>query len=67
MATMTTEVIVTACTQENMREILYLLDDGMPIKLIAQKVGYAYSTTQRYIRLYEKFGIDVFIKEKYVA
>ncbi len=64
---MTTEVIITACTQETMEKIMRLVHDGMPIRTIAESTNFPYGRVQKYIRLYERFGPDVFIKRKYAA
>ena len=57
-------IMVYNCTKSMILMIQDMRDQGLPYRAIAEKMGYASHTVNRYDRLYEKFGIEVFADDK---
>ncbi len=64
---MATEIIITACTREEMADIMEIYLKGRPVTNIAKRTKRSESALRKYIRLYETYGPDVFIEKKYAA
>lgn len=53
--------IIQACTRDTMMEIVKMRNPGgYTLAQIAEASGFALSTVQRYLRVYDKYGIEAF-------
>lgn len=57
-------IMVYNCTKSMILMIQDMRDKGLTYQVIAEKMGYAWNTVNRYHRLYEKFGIEVFADDR---
>ena len=57
-------IMVYNCTKSMAMMIQDMRDAGKPYRVIADKMGFSMHTVNRYHRLYEKFGIEVFADDK---
>lgn len=61
---MISSVWVTTCSQKDVSDICLMKDQGMTYAQIAKKYGSCKSAVNRYHRLYERYGIEIFAKNK---
>lgn len=57
-------VLVPNCSKSKILEIAQMRRQGYQYKAIARKVHRSVTTVNRYHRVYEKFGIDVFAEDR---
>ena len=57
------EIMVQACDRARMSEVIGMRDRGLTVANIANRVGISYATLRRYIRLYDRHGLTVFMPE----
>lgn len=56
------EPMVLTCSQDTVRQAVQLRRDGLSIARISLQLGYHRRTTARYLRLYDRYGIEAFAR-----
>ena len=57
-------VLITNCTQKEMKAIRKMREQGYPYKTISAKINRSVTTVARYDRVFEKYGIEVFASDR---
>ena len=57
-------VLVTNCSQSEIKAIRKMREQGYPYKTISAKINKSVTTIARYDRMYEKYGIEVFASDR---
>lgn len=57
-------ILITNCTKSRALTIQKMRRQGYPYKTIGGKIGASTSTTARYHRVLEKYGIDAFADDR---
>lgn len=57
-------VLITNCTQSQIKAIRKMREQGYPYKTISAKINKSVTTIARYDRMFEKYGIEVFASDR---
>jgi response regulator of citrate/malate metabolism len=53
--------MITHCTREAMADIIRMRDKGLTAQNIAGRQDINYTTLRRYIRVYDRYGVEAFV------
>ena len=60
-------ILVTNCTQEMIADIISRRDKGITKKALVAESGFHRTQLDRYLRIYDRFGIEAFLPQDFAA
>lgn len=59
--------IIRNCSQKTIQELIDLRDQGVPNKVLISRSGYNQTQLRRYLRVYDRYGVEAFIEDELLA